>query len=170
MNLYFRLIWILLRYLGFEKPSGEMQCRTPFRAWPLDCDINLHLTNARYLSFMDLARTHLIISAGIFGKLRKNAWLPVAGACEIRYFKSIKPLQRFEVITELVGWDEKYWYVEQRFESPGKLHARALIRGVFVGGGKVIPVQDAVALMDHPTQSHLTPLMLAWKELLAVKE
>jgi acyl-CoA thioesterase FadM len=36
-----------------------------FWVFPTDLDINLHMTNARYLSFMDLGRIDLLLCAGM---------------------------------------------------------------------------------------------------------
>ena len=139
MNLYFRFINLLvsLFYIKQRPPMDESVMK--FRAWPLDCDYNMHVTNARYLSFMDLGRTHLIGQAGMLKLVYKKKWLPIATSVEISFFREIQPFQRFYLHSRLVAWDEKYWYIRQEFKSGDKLHAVAMVRGLFVKGRDKIP-------------------------------
>ncbi len=171
MNLYFRFIKLLISLLGIKhKPPLEESVMT-LRAWPMDCDYNMHVTNARYLSFMDLGRTHLIGQAGIFKQVFKKKWLPIATSVEISFFKEIKPFQKFYLHSRLIAWDEKYWYIEQQFKSDGKLHAVAMVRGLFVNGRKKIPFQDIIYLLDDSITAPDEPqTVIAWKTLLAAKK
>ena len=69
MNLYFRIILVLIKSFFAKKISPLTSSTLSFRALPFDCDINLHLTNARYLSFMDLGRTYYVGQLKMIGKL-----------------------------------------------------------------------------------------------------
>jgi thioesterase superfamily protein len=68
MNVVFRLARVLLRLLGSSAPPmppfGEARLR--FRILPHDLDLNFHVNNARYLSFMDLGRVDLMGRLGLF--------------------------------------------------------------------------------------------------------
>jgi acyl-CoA thioesterase FadM len=109
-----------------------------FRALPTDCDVNLHLNNGRYLSFMDLARVHLMQQVRVVAIAMRERWKPVLAAVEIQFIRPIAPLQRFEVVTRVVTWDEKYVYLEHRFETGGMLCAHAFAKGLFLAShGKV---------------------------------
>ena len=130
MNLYLRFLYLLLK-VPFLKRSKELSWVQRFRVWPHDCDVNFHLTNARYFSFADLARTYAIAHMGVLRKLTKRGWLPVVNAEEITFVKPIAPFAKFELRTELVYWDEKYFYIQHEYWSKGKFCAKALIRGVF---------------------------------------
>ncbi len=142
-----------------------------FRVWPLDCDYNLHVTNARYLSFMDLGRTHLMGQAGMVKYIHRNKWLPIATSAEISFFKEIKPFQRFFLHSRVIAWDEKYWYIRQEFRSADKLHAVAMVRGLFVKNGKKIPFQELVNLIDDSISKPEEPqTVTAWKALLETKK
>ncbi|MFI5236273.1 MAG: thioesterase family protein, partial [Gemmatimonadales bacterium] len=41
--------------------------------------------------------------------------------------------QRYELRTRLVGWDEKWLYLEQEFVAEGKTYASAYVKGLFRG-------------------------------------
>lgn len=100
MNLYFRLLLLFYRIKRnklYQPLLDEVEI--DFRALPSDCDINLHLTNSRYLAFMDLARTWMTERLGLFSVVMKRRWFPIVNATAITYIKDIKPLQIFTVAT-----------------------------------------------------------------------
>ena len=139
MNLYIRLLCLLVR-IWFIKAKGLFEPSViSFRVMPWDCDINRHLTNARYPAFMDLARTHLMGQVKLLKPMLKRRWLPVLAGSDCSFLRPIKPLQKFEVVTRLLTWDEKYFYVEQRFEVKGKVCMLALTKGLFIAsdGSKI---------------------------------
>ncbi|ARD20454.1 thioesterase family protein [Shewanella japonica] len=172
MNLYFRLIWLMLWRNRQAKKIGFLDTsRISYRALPLDCDINMHLTNSRYPAFMDLARTHMIAEMGLMQKFLKLKWLPIVNASEFTFFRDIKPMEKFEIETRIVGWDEKYFYIEQRFVTARGLHCIMHVRGVFICKGKQVPITDLVATAGYegPTPA-MPPELVKWKEFLQVKK
>ena len=112
MNLYLRLLWLLWRMRSVVRRGLFEESRVAFRVWPNDCDLNLHMNNGRYLTFMDLGRTHLMGQAGMLKEMLRRRWLPVLAAAEITFIRSLAPFERFELVTRLVTWDEKYVYLE----------------------------------------------------------
>lgn len=142
-----------------------------FRVWPHDCDINMHLTNARYFSFADLARTYAIARLGVLGKLVKKGWLPVVNAEEITFIKPIAPFERFRLETTLVFWDEKYFYISHEYWVGKRLCAKALIRGVFFSKKQgVVPLDNVLALADIHHVHHQEPeAVRTWKKHLQQK-
>ena len=54
MNLYLRLLLLLLRIWRLPRRGVLDESRAAFHVLPNDCDINFHMNNGRYLSFMDL--------------------------------------------------------------------------------------------------------------------
>jgi len=141
-----------------------------FRAWPHDCDLNLHMTNARYLAMMDLGRTQLLGKAGLLGKIIRHKWMPVANAIEISYIRQIRPFQKFTLHSRLLTWDEKYWYIEQKFMSGKKLLALTMVRGLFLKGQEKVPFDNVAQLLDTPpVKPDMPDRVYLWKELLIQK-
>lgn len=65
MNLYLRRLWLLVQ-LPFVRRAGLLApSRLTLRVWPTDCDLNFHMNNGRYLTFMDLGRVHLLAQMGL---------------------------------------------------------------------------------------------------------
>lgn len=171
MNLYLRLIGLLLR-LPFVRRQGLLEpARVGFRAWLNDCDINLHLNNGRYLTFMDLARVHFMAQAGLLAPLWRQGWLPVLSAVEMSFIRPIQPLQRFEIVTRLLTWDEKYFYIEQRFETGGRLCAVGTVKGLFLHGRERVASAAVVGLLGPGIAApNLPDIVRHWNDLAVLKK
>ncbi len=135
MNLYFRLVWLLLSFSFRPKlvpPSGASTLN--FRVWPHDLDTNLHMNNGRYLTLMDLGRIDLILRGGMWKIIAKNRWQPILSGAIIRYRRELKPFQSFMLQSRIVYWSDKNFVMEQVFlakDAVGKeiIAAKALVRG-----------------------------------------
>ena len=171
MNLYFRLIVILLKSMIVRHADILDESRTSFRVWPFDCDINLHLTNARYFALADVSRISFLGQAGVLFRLLNNGLLPVAQAQEISFFKGIKPFCNFAVTTRFTHWDDKYWYTEHKFITAGQLNALLQVRGVFVQNKKVQSMND---VFSHAGLDMFAPqkpsIVEHWQKLLQEKK
>jgi acyl-CoA thioesterase FadM len=138
MNLYLRLFFLLFRLVGLPRKGLLEASRVAFRVLPTDCDINFHMNNGRYLTFMDLGRVHLVTQIGLMRMIFKKRWMPVLGAAEIVFIRPLAPFRKFELVTRIVTWDDKYCYMEQRFEAGGVLCTHAFVKGLFLErGGRV---------------------------------
>lgn len=134
---------------------------TSFRVWPGDLDQNRHMNNGRYLAIMDLGRWDLMGRNGLLRVLLRRRWYPVVHSATIRYRRSLDPFWRFDLRTRILAWDESSFFLEQRFERAGELHAVGVIRGVFLGReGKVAPQQ----VVDEMAPGLASPPLPAWVE------
>lgn len=170
MNLYLRLLWLLWRLRSVQRRGLFEESRVTFCVWPNDCDLNLHMNNGRYLTFMDLGRVHLTAQSGLLREAWRRRWMPVLAAAEITYLRSLKPFQRFELVTRLLTWDEKYIYLEQGFESDGKLCAQAYVKGVFLHKGMRVPnaeLLQAIGFGEGPPP--MSEALRQWAALTASK-
>ena len=171
MNLYLRLVIVLFRLVGLPRKGLLEESRVAFRVLPTDCDVNLHMNNGRYLAFMDLGRLHLVAQIGLLGIILRRRWGAALGAAEINFIRPLAPFQRFELITRLVTWDEKYAYMEQRFESSGVLCAHAFVKGLFLDrNGRVEPSTVSAALGVTVVPPPMPEELRIWSELGNVKK
>jgi acyl-CoA thioesterase FadM len=161
MNLIFRLLAVVTaailaamrgRRAGLLEPSA-----LHFRVWPTDLDINLHMTNARYFSVMDLGRTDLMIRVGLGPAILRNRWQPVLGGATIRYRRSLRPFQRFTLVSRVLCWDDKYIFIEHRMETRGGLAALAVVQGAFLGGRGVVAPAEVLAALGTTAASPPIP-------------
>ena len=133
MNLYGRLLLVLFRAWLGARLTPFATARTPFRVWPHDLDLNGHMNNGRYATLMDLGRVDLMARAGLIGRLLRRRMNPVVTAQHLLYRRSLDPFRRFTLETEVIGWDDRFVYMEQRFVRGGRLHARGIMQALFLG-------------------------------------
>lgn len=171
MNLYLRFLWLIMRQLLRRNTNAMLDSqRLHFRVWPHDCDINLHLTNSRYLGFGDLGRLNFLLTTRFGRSALKQRWAGVVNAQVVTYIRPLAPMARFEMETELLGWDEKYWYFEHRFLKGETLQASILVRGVFLSKGKVLSMQQVTHLSGEQNISPELPERIhKWRDLLRQK-
>lgn len=84
---------------------------------PHDLDYMGHMNNSRYLRECDFARFHHYMRNGLFMASHKLGAKMVVGASTIRYRRSLAFREAFEIRTKVLGWDDKAFYLEQRFVS-----------------------------------------------------
>ncbi|XP_069076967.1 protein THEM6 isoform X2 [Pleurodeles waltl] len=102
---------------------------------PTDLDFLLHMNNSRYLREADFARFSHFTRCGIFAALRALGAGLVMGSNVARFRRSLRLFEPFEVRTRLLCWDERAFFVEQRFVSPkdGRVCAVVLSRQHILG-------------------------------------
>jgi acyl-CoA thioesterase FadM len=149
MNLYLRLLYVLCKIWRLSRKDVFVESRVAFRVLPTDCDINFHMNNGRYLSFMDLGRLHMIAQIGLLRIIVHKRWMPVLAAAEIQFIRQLAPFQKFDLVSRVVTWDDKYAYMEQRFESNGSLCAHAFVKGLFLEKGGRIANSTVVAELGY---------------------
>ncbi len=115
VNLYLRLLRVLLS--GMIEGGSHFADTTAsrFRVWLHDLDAFGHMNNGRYLQIMDVARTQWMVRTGVLGAIRRNRWTPLLGGGFIRYRHSLKLFQRYSVHSRLLCWDERWFYLEHLF-------------------------------------------------------
>lgn len=157
MNLWFRLLaWLLTR--AWRRPLSPLDTsRLSFTVLPTDLDLNVHMNNGRYLALMDLGRLDLLARCGLAQVALKKGWRPIAAAIAIRYRKPMMPFQRFTLESRVVGWDEKWFFIEQTFMRGSTLMARAYFKGLLIGSQGRIPSGEVMAAAGFSLPSPEVP-------------
>jgi acyl-CoA thioesterase FadM len=148
MLLLVRFLYVVLRSRFRSRLSALDESVVRFTVLPHDCDLNFHLNGGRFVSFMDVARLELIGRTRLMGKLLRRGWRPVMGGCVVRYRRSILPFQRFDIRTRVIGWDEKWIYVEHIVEKDGAFCAIGHMRTVIRGKDGTIAPKEVLALLN----------------------
>jgi acyl-CoA thioesterase FadM len=166
MNLLFRFLRVFITSLLKPRIGLLDSSELSFQVMPTDLDLNLHMNNARYLSFMDLGRTDLMIRAGMLHSVIHERWKPVTGSINIKFRRPLLPFQSFTLKTRLLCWDEKWLYLEQQLESARGVHAKAMVRGLFVDREGSVPSRTILNRMGLQEESPPFPTevnyLLAW--------
>lgn len=150
MNLYVRLFLLLTRLYFKPQPIDVFAVtRTKLCVLPNDLDLNMHMNNGRYLTVMDLGRIEFILRNGLLKLSRKHKWMPIAGAINIEYLRPLKLWQKYTINTQCIAWDEKWFYLAQKFMSNDKIVARAVVKALFRGRDTSVAPLDIIRMLDH---------------------
>ena len=171
MKLYLRLLHLWL--IGRRRPPVSVlgPVRTPFRVWPTDLDLLRHVNNGVYLTIMDIGRLDLLARAGVAPRLSAKGWYPVVVAETITFKRSLTLFQRFDIVTRVLGWDDRSMYLQQDFVRGTTLVASGVIRGRFLGrdGARITPEQVVALADEHVERPELPAWVLAWAEATEIR-
>jgi acyl-CoA thioesterase FadM len=91
------------------------------------------MNNGRYLTLMDLGRLSLTLRGGYLHILAKRRWYPLVTDVMIHFARSLRVGTRFDLLTRIVCWDSRDFFIEQWFEQRGEVCARAFVKAFFMG-------------------------------------
>jgi acyl-CoA thioesterase FadM len=158
----------LIAFAAWFKPKGKLLDLSVVAlcVWPTDLDLNLHMNNGRYLSLMDLGRVDLMFRSG-FSIWIRGGRQPLVATSFCRHFKPLRFLQSFELHSRILGWDEKWFYIEHRFLSRGKLHALGAVKALVADPDRLVPTRELFGLKEGealPPSPALPDWVKAWLE------
>ena len=114
---------------------------------------------------VDLGRFGLAQRIGLLKALRDQGWGLVVAGSSVRYRARIRPFQRFELRTRLIGWDERFFYIEQAMWRGDTPCNHALLRtGVTEKGRLVGTERVADAMKLSPVSPDLPEWVAGWAE------
>ena len=146
----FRLLRVVLAGLLRPRTGFLDECTIELRVWPNDLDSNLHMTNSRYLLAMDVGRWDLAVRTGLWRELLRRRWFPVVGSATLRFRRPLDPFQCYRLVTRLVAWDERWCFIEQRFERDGHVHAVGRVKALFRGREGQVRSADLLSAAGYP--------------------
>lgn len=160
MQLWFRLILYFFR-LPFKEKLADMFSKSVvhLRVLPFDCDINVHLTNSRYLAMMDFGRVDHMARTKLGRAIFRNKWTPMANHVSIRFRRELRLWEPFRLESEFVYWTDSVAVMEQRFifsKGPHKgiVAATGLVRITLYNRAKktVVPIAEIQRETDIPAE------------------
>jgi len=145
MNLIFRMLYLLIASifkpkLTIEYPRNSLS----LRVLPNDLDINRHMNNGRYLTICDLSRVDMFIRTGLAKTMLKEGWMPVISEHTMTYKKPLMLFQRYELKSEIVDWDEKFFHMTHTFIVGKRTVAAGTSKGCVLGKSGVIPPNEVI--------------------------
>lgn len=159
MNLWFRLFLMLMR-LPWRRPvPGLATTVVKMRVWPLDLDFNRHVTNGRYFTLADVGRMDYVLRSGAFRAALRHRAIPVVGDVCGKFRRELKLFDRFEIHTRMLGWDEKWSFVEHRFVKDERVVAKVVMRGAFRSRNGTVPPAE---LASELGMDELSPPLPQW--------
>jgi acyl-CoA thioesterase FadM len=140
--------------------------RLRLRVWQNDIDLNLHLNNARYLSWMDYGRVHLLARMRLLDHIVRSRWTPLLGAAWMTYRRSLALFERYTLTSRLVCWDQRWFYFEQTFNGSDGLAAVGWVKAVLRNPEGNLAPQKVLERIEPGVVSPPVPDAIAnWNEL-----
>lgn len=172
VNMLFRLLLLRLRCRLRPRLSIWDTATTPFRVVPTDLDVLRHMNNGTYLSIMDLGRMDLMIRSGMWEQFSARGWYPVVAGQSITYRRSLTLGQRFEIASRVVGFADRWIYLEQTFTLRGTIVAQAMVRARFLkrSGGSVEQHELEEVTGPLPAQLEVPAWVREWTQATRVTD
>lgn len=131
--------------------------RVCLRVWPNDLDINLHVNNGRYLALADIGRIHWFVRTGTLQLARRQDAFPVVGDAIAKFRRDLRLFQSFEIHTRLLGWNDRWGFLEHRFVRAQRVIGLVAVRGLFKGPRGPIDPGVLLATLAHAAPSPKLP-------------
>lgn len=123
------------------------------RCWPWDLDPWIELNNGRTLTLYDLGRIPMGIRSGLTSMLRAKGWGITVAGNSTRYRKRIKAFQRFEMRSRCIGWDARFFYIEQAMWLGQDCANHILIRSAITSAQGIVPPARVLEAMGQAQDS-----------------
>jgi len=116
-----------------------------FRVRLRDIDVFRHLNHARYLNYMEVARWGLMARSGFLRLSVRRGWIAPLRSVHVEYYRPLLLRQRFEIQTQFVRFEERWFYILHRVFSGEKEMARALMQGTVRKGRQNVSPDEYLA-------------------------
>ncbi len=129
------------------------------RAGITDIDPFIELNNARHLSAYELGRWDFSQRCGLIKVIRDNHWALAVGGASIRYRRRVPFWKQYEVTTQVLCHDGRWFYFLHEILLNGQISSSALMKaGVTSKTGLV----DANTVMNALGEPDWNPPMPEW--------
>lgn len=133
------------------------------RIWPWDLDPWRELNNGRTLTLFDLGRIPMAVRMGFETVAREKGWGITIAGNTTRYRRRVTVFQRLTQVSRVLGWDEKFVYLEQSFWRGGDCTASMMARSAFISKTGIVPPAEFLqAIGESPESPALPEWVAAW--------
>jgi len=157
----------MLKELWVNRNAPRLQILQPHisthRIWPWDLDPWRELNNGRTLTLFDLGRIPMSVRMGFEKVAKANGWGITVAGNTTRYRKRVTVFQKLTQISRVVGWDDRFGYIEQSFWRGDECTNHMLLRYAFISKAGMVRPAEVIAALGHPPQSPQMPdWITAW--------
>jgi len=141
-----------------------------FWAIPLiDTDFSRLFTQT-YALYMGLARWNFLFNSEFKTAALKKAWVPVTTAETMTYTKSIKAFDRVKLVTRLIHWNDRRFYLKHTFYVRGVECAHTYVEGLVRSPRGHLKPQEVFKALGVTKESPPLPEALqGWIDLIAAR-
>lgn len=131
--------------------------------WPWDLDPWVELNNGRTLTLYDLGRIPMAMRTGLASILRERKWGIAVAGCSVRYRRRVKAFDRITMVSRVIGWDQRFLYMEQTMWVRGEAASNMLLRSAVTSASGMVPPAEVLAALSQPAESPTLPdWVAAW--------
>ncbi|BBY07978.1 acyl-CoA thioesterase [Mycobacterium noviomagense] len=142
-----------------DNPHAETVTR--WRVMPGDLDLFGHMNNSRYLMLMDFARLDYLARMGLMNAALRRRWVVPVATAQVDFHRPLKPFQKFEIGTQVLSWNHRWFYMRQTFrtrQSPNRIAATAYVKTIFCSrSGQVAPAEVVRMALGHDFEAPAMP-------------
>jgi acyl-CoA thioesterase FadM len=147
-------LWIVRRAPALDVTGTHV---SHHRCWPQDLDPWRELNNGRTLTLYDLGRVPYAVRTGLRDAVRAQGWgLTVAGNTT-RYRRRVRLFDRIEMRTRCIGWDARFFYIEQSMWKDGECTSHMLLRSAVTSRAGIVAPARVMEAMGHGVESPALP-------------
>lgn len=156
-----------LKFFASKKKRSKLaigdESVLPMRVLFSDIDPFMELNNGRHLTMMDFGRFDIAMRTGLLSVAKQKGWgFTIAGA-SVRFRHRLKFMQKYTLHSQVVGYDEKWFYFHQKTVRQGKIHSAALIRAAVTSNKGIVNPKQVLEAMGYDNLSYTVPdWVAAW--------
>jgi acyl-CoA thioesterase FadM len=165
-----RFVIVILKSLLTTRKGLSDDFELRFWAIPLiDTDYKRLFTQT-YALYMGLARWNFLFNSEFRTAALKKGWVPVTTAETMSYTKSIKAFSRVRLVTRLVHWNDRRFYLVHIFYVKNEEYARTYVEGLVRGPSGHLKPQEVFKALGVTKESPALPQGLqGWVDLVSNK-
>lgn len=141
---FLQLARTLLKAKYSQKITLDEKSVLHFRVGFTDIDLFRELNNARYFNYMELGRWDYTCRAGFVDLMKKKNWGSAVGGSSIRYRRRIPLFQKFELTTQLICHDGRWFYFLQETHRKGQICSSALMKVCITSKHGLVPATEII--------------------------
>ena len=155
MNMLIRylILSLLLKHETTQNHDFTQPITRQYRILPHDVGFRDHIPNYRYLSFIELNIQQWFFTQNT---TEKAQW--IIAAQQMTYLKQGRLLDKLRVKSQVLGWDNKYFYFRHEFLVKHTIIAVGLTKIVIMADNQTQPTSN---IANKPEQSH--PVITTWQ-------
>jgi len=135
------------------------------RAGLFDIDHYGEINNGRQLTLMDLGRYDIGIRGGLMKLIAKKKWGFAVGGSSVRYRRRIRLWKKFQLHSEVIGHDDRWFYFLQKMCLGEIICSSALIKAGVVSKTGLVPAAEVMKeFPDNTWTGELPDWVKAWIE------
>lgn len=158
---YLRLLKLFATRRARKKLTIGDESVLSMRVCLVDIDPFMELNNGRHLTMMDFGRFDLAMRSGLLSVVKRKGWGLVVAGASVRYRHRLSLMQKYTLHSQVVGYDEKWFYFHQKTIRQGKVHSAALIRTAVTSNKGIVPTHKVLEAMGYEKIDYTVPEWVA---------